>query len=538
MQIDLDQVGETKEYTSTVCIVGAGIAGLLLARNLAARGVDVNLIEGGGQTLETRSQEIYSAKMEGNHHDGTTRGRFRVFGGSSTRWGGQLLSYTADVFSPPNTVPSLKWPIANYDLEPYYSEVHKIMHVGNDSPELELFDQLEMKKWDCSDVKIRFSKWAPFSKRNLANTVGRECLRSTRIACFQHANATSIEPSKATGRIERVVVKNYRGMSFRFKAQQFVICTGTIESSRLLLASTSISERGIGNSTDNVGRYFHDHISVSAATIQGEAKRQFVRLFSPRLVGGILFTPKLEASAELRSRDRLLAVMAHFAIEEPPGTGVAALREVLQSIQRHEKSGQVIKAISTLPGNLKEIVRLLWFAHVRKRRAISNGAAITLRLDCEQKPMATSRIRISAERDILGMPKAIVDWRISKEEQRTVQSYARIIGSFLNKVGIGPLTWSPELWKTDDSWLKLASDTYHAMGGTRMGTDPKSSVVDCNLQVHGVPNLFVASCSVFPGGGSSNPTFTMMALTLRLGTHLANECIRGVSFPVREQLAS
>jgi choline dehydrogenase-like flavoprotein len=71
-----------------------------------------------------------------------------------------------------------------------------------------------------------------------------------------------------------------------------------------------------------------------------------------------------------------------------------------------------------------------------------------------------------------------------------------------------------------------------------MGTDPKSSVVDCNLQVHGGPNLFVASCSVFPGGGSSNPTFTMMALTLRLGTHLANECIRGVSFPVREQLAS
>jgi choline dehydrogenase-like flavoprotein len=229
--------------------------------------------------------------------------------------------------------------------------------------------------------------------------------------------------------------------------------------------------------------------------------------------------------------------MAHFAIEEPSGTGVAAVREMLQSIQRREHSGKMIKAMSALPGNLKEIARLLWFAHVRKRRAISKGAAVTLRLDCEQKPMAASRIRISAERDVLGMPKAVVDWRISKEEQRTVQFYARVIGGFLNKVGIGPLTWSTELWKMDDSWLKLTSDTYHAMGGTRMGTDPKTSVVDCNLQVHGVPNLFVASCSVFPSGGSSNPTFTMMALTLRLATFLASKCSRS---PVNlsEKLAS
>jgi choline dehydrogenase-like flavoprotein len=537
MQIDLDAVSESKEYTSTVCIIGAGIAGLLLARNLAARGIDVNLLEGGGQTLEKRSQDLYSAKMGGIRHDGTTRGRFRVFGGSSTRWGGQLLPYTPDVFSPPSTVPSVKWPITHYDLEPYYSEVHKVMHVGSGFPETEFFNMLGKDERDYPEIKIRFSKWAPFSKRNLANTVGRECLQNPRIVCFLHANATCIEPNKSNGRIERAIVKNYRGISFRFTAQQFVICTGTIESSRLLLASNTVCERGLGNSTDNVGRYFHDHISVSAAPVEGEARRQFVRLFSPRLVNGILFTPKLEASEELRSSHGLLAVMAHFSIDEPPGTGVAAVREILQSIQRRERATQMVQAVSRLPGNLREIARLLWFARFRKRRAISHGAAITLRLDCEQKPTAASRIRISAERDVLGMPRAVIDWHISYEEQRTVQTYARVIGNFLNKVGIKPIDWSPEIWKGDDSWLKLTTDTYHAMGGTRMGTDPKSSVVDCNLQVHGVPNLFVASCSVFPGGGSSNPTFTMMALTLRLGNYLANRC-SGSARTFREKLAS
>ncbi len=155
----------------------------------------------------------------------------------------------------------------------------------------------------------------------------------------------------------------------------------------------------------------------------------------------------------------------------------------------------------------------------------------------QQKPNANSRIRISQERDILGMPKAIVDWHISSDEQRTIQFYATVIDRFLNDVGVGPLRWAPELSKPDDSWLRLTSDTYHAMGGTRMGTDPKSSVVDSNLQVHGVPNLFVASCSVFPGGGSSNPTFTLMALTLRLGAHLADICTLPAASE-REQLAS
>lgn len=67
-------------------------------------------------------------------------------------------------------------------------------------------------------------------------------------------------------------------------------------------------------------------------------------------------------------------------------------------------------------------------------------------------------------------------------------------------------------------------DTYHPMGGLRMGVDPATSVVDIDLKVHGLANLHVASCAVFPAGGSSNPTFTMMALTMRLADHLGTLC--------------
>src|ERR1700712_2565626 len=104
MQIDLESVpkGQAAPYRSQVCVIGGGIAGLVLATTLAKAGVEVHLLEAGGQTPEpeARSQQIYSAVMAAGHHLGTTEGRFRTFGGSSTRWGGQRLPDTGATFAP------------------------------------------------------------------------------------------------------------------------------------------------------------------------------------------------------------------------------------------------------------------------------------------------------------------------------------------------------------------------------------------------------------------------------------------------------
>jgi choline dehydrogenase-like flavoprotein len=61
---------------------------------------------------------------------------------------------------------------------------------------------------------------------------------------------------------------------------------------------------------------------------------------------------------------------------------------------------------------------------------------------------------------------------------------------------------------------------HHHMGGTRMGTDPKKSVVDANCKVHGMENLYMGGSSVFTTSGQCNPTTTIVALALRLGAHL------------------
>jgi len=299
-----------------------------------------------------------------------------------------------------------------------------------------------------------------------------------------------------------------------FRADQFVVCLGTIESSRLLLSSN------VGNEFDQVGRYFHDHVGLRVAKIEGEARARVLDRLGPFYTEGTLHTCKLEASAELRQRELLPAVMALVVIEEPEDSGPAALRSMLQALQRRNLKHALTQNFLPLMRGLGDIARLAWQSRVRQRRAVSARAQLWLKIDMEQVARADDRIRLAETRDALGQRRAVVDWRIGTLEREVARAYARIAKAALESIGIAGLQWAPGVLD-EAAELPPMADTYHAMGGLRMGVDVQASVVDCDLRVHGVENLYVASCALFPAGGSSNPTFTMMALTLRLADRLA-----------------
>jgi choline dehydrogenase-like flavoprotein len=94
----------------------------------------------------------------------------------------------------------------------------------------------------------------------------------------------------------------------------------------------------------------------------------------------------------------------------------------------------------------------------------------------------------------------------------------RLFGAELGGGGFGRLQSTvPE---DDGEWPSDMRGDQHHMGTTRMQRDPSMGVVDENCPVHGVANLYVAGCSVFPTGGTFNPTLTIVALALRLADHI------------------
>jgi choline dehydrogenase-like flavoprotein len=500
MHIDLDLVESGRGFRARFCVVGGGIAGLLVATRLAERGHEVLLLEAGGLEPEERSQKLYEAEMGGADHAGTTEGRFRTFGGSSTRWGGQLLPYTADIFEP--------WPIAESDVAPFYEELQRMLGVDALPFDAGLLKALKRPAVEFSDdVRLRFSKWIPFAKRNLARTLGKAALDNPKITVVTHANVAELVGDGA-GRISAVRVVDYAKREFWVEAEEFVVATGTIESSRLLLLSGAAVPDPYGQG----GRYFHDHLSWRAAEFEGGARERMLERLGPFFVDGTLHTCKLEASAELRARENLLAVMAHMTVEEPEDSGPAAVRNLLGSLQRGQVREAFGKNLLSMLRGAGDVARLFWDARFKQRRAVSGLAQVYLHVDLEQAANAENRIRLSEERDALGLRKAVVDWRIGDSECDTAARYVGMIRAELERLGMAPVRWSE---------APVLIDTFHAMGGLRMGEDARESVVDRELRVHGVENLYVASCAVYPSGGSSNPTFTLMGLALRLAEMLA-----------------
>jgi choline dehydrogenase-like flavoprotein len=523
MLVDLQEVqGSTPDPYATVCIAGAGIAGLVLATNLADAGISVTLLEAGGLEIEGRSQDVYDAEMADRRHAGTTEGRFRVFGGSSVRWGGQLLPYTEDIFSPVSESVS-GWPISSSVLEGFYSRAEAMLGANHLPFTSDFYRILGMKVpggLDAShDINLRVSKWAPFSHRNVARTLGKKALSSDRITVVLHANVTECRLSPEGTRIEGFAVRNYRGARFEFRAEQYVVAAGTIETSRLLLLSRSVCAEGVGNDRDQVGRGFYDHVGAAVAEVHAEARRQLISWLGPFFKGETMHTGRLEASISLRRRLDLLAVNAHMTIEEPEASSGDLARKLIRSIQRGNFSSIVRENYSQIPMASLQLIRLAYYWKVLKRRAISKHATVRLNVDCEQRAHPQNRIRLSTKsRDLVGLPKAVVDWRVSSEEIRTIRRYAVWLREELSRLGVSKIKW--HLDSAEKGYFPEIRDTNHPMGGTIMGTTPSASVVDTNLCVHGVPNLYLASCSTYPCGGSSNPTFSLIALSLRLGEHV------------------
>ena len=128
----------------------------------------------------------------------------------------------------------------------------------------------------------------------------------------------------------------------------------------------------------------------------------------------------------------------------------------------------------------------------------------------------------------LGMPHPVLDWRLRSEEKRAVRRTVEIIGQVLGTLDVGRLQLAEWLRSDDDRWPDEIEGDYHHMGATRMSADPHHGVVDVNCQVHGLSNLYVASSSVFSTAGSANPTFSIVALSLRLADHF-NQILKASS---------
>ncbi|MFM8753809.1 MAG: GMC oxidoreductase [Phenylobacterium sp.] len=159
---------------------------------------------------------------------------------------------------------------------------------------------------------------------------------------------------------------------------------------------------------------------------------------------------------------------------------------------------------------------------VRSRRPEAHGGmpwSMSLLPFGEVLPNPDNRVTLSTSRtDSWGFPGPIIAAAHGRNEQVMMREAARDAWEMLKAAGCVDLN----SWEAAAEQITPPGDRIHEMGTARMGRDPATSVVNGWGQAHEVPNLFLSDGAVMASSASMNPSLTYMALSARTANHAAD----------------
>jgi len=505
-----------------ICIVGAGAAGLALAAQFLPGPWRVLVLESGLTEPDSSGEDLNTVSCVGLRHDGWREGRVRAFGGTTRAWGGQLVPMRSSEAELRPWVPGSGWPLTVGELQPYYRRVEDLLRTAGPPYDITVWPRLGVPalELDPAQLRVRFSQWAPLGRRNFAVLLRRGLARSRHVDVLLDATAVAIHCTADRQHCDSVEVCSRSGRRARVRARWFVIACGGIETPRLLLASPAPDQRGVANSSGAVGRYFQDHVSYWAGELEPRVRRYVQDVFDPRYRHGTMYSLKLEPTDELMRKEGWLNAMAHIAFQIPDALGWMEVRRLLRSIQAGRPELPSFDASLAMARGASELSWLLVKRVLAQRRGSPRSGLIRLLVDVEQAPDPNSCVQLDTTVDAFGMPRVRLNWRVGELERRTLTGFARVVAAELERLGLGRVHLAGEPDFSSRETPGAARDIFHHMGTTRMSREPQDGVTRHDLRCHDVDNLFIAGPSVFPTSGIANPTFTALALCIRLADHL------------------
>ncbi|MBI3473766.1 MAG: GMC family oxidoreductase [Candidatus Solibacter usitatus] len=511
-----------------VLVAGSGPSGGTLAAHLAHLGVDVAVVEG-GPVVDTRTAfNTHAMPFDfPNRHIPTMKPgvpgfdseRSRGVGGKSLTWNAVAWRYSHRDFKGRSIDGAGEdWPIDYPDLAPYYDQVEREVGVcGNrdglpDLPDGIFLPPVPMK---CSDkivqrgaaklginvIHVRKSTLSVARGARPACHFCGNCMAGCDVVAKYNSADVHLKPALKTGKLEVfpnsvvrevIVSEENRATGARFlhretlaegelRARCVVVSCACVQSVALLLMSKSSRyPSGLANSSGELGRNFIPHFTGG------------VQCFLTELIGkpaandeGFLDHAYVPSFMHQRKRDYARSFGIQFNYQNRRSVGWAR----------------------AMPGFGKAYKQ-----SIKERYP----AFLTFSPYGEMLPNKQSYIDLDyGKRDRFGLPLARRQYVWGDNDRKIFHDMTR---------------WSVEILRSAGAEIQSVSaepSTNHELGGCRMGTDPRTSVVNAGCRTHDVPNLYVVDGSVFPSASEKNPTHTMMALAARAADHIADRLRKG-----------
>jgi len=525
-----------------IVIIGAGAAGITIARHFAGKSKRVIVLESGGVAYDDKIQSLYQGSRAGiDVGPPLDASRLRFFGGSTNHWTGWCRPLEPSDFEKRSDWPESGWPIRRTDLDPYYKKAAVLCQLGTIA-----FDDVDFWQHRPGGKKI---KLLPF-KAELLRSAIFEVSPSTRfgeaygpaLKAASNVNvvldATVLELTLAPGHhvdqgqkhIGNIVVRSLDGKPFTTSARAVVVAAGGIESARLLLLSDKVHPRGAGNEHDLVGRYFMDHVWLNANCYVhfSHAGLDLPVYFDQLKIGDARLFAAITPSRQLLEREHIGAFRLWMNPSSAPTEGIDAAHSVAQAFAHGRFPDHFMTHLGSMLADIDVLADAAYKSLFRTNKGwISSdpnapNAGAWIDLNFEQRPNRESRVLLGNDRDMFGQRRVRLDWRLSDTDRRTATRALEVAAQEFGRMGVGRARINFDL-SNGSSWPSNMISSCHHTGTARMSDDPHMGVVDANCRVHSVDNLFVAGSAVFPTAGYANPTLTIVALAQRLAEHLDQE---------------
>ncbi len=430
-------------------------------------------------------------------------------GGSNHRSARQ--SYRLDLDAMP-----VRWPLTTVELLPYYARVEGAVG-AEPSPSAPWTETMRAAAgglgWDTIPAPVATS--APLGRAELRPLIESGRLKvltdtiATELVCDEGGRVIGAEVRRGratAGEADEPAVGSHpaaapglavAGRRERILARRVVLAAHTFENVRLLLLSRSAAHPdGVGNSTGQVGRGFATH-NLLLAHGHFPDRDLARRLSAPGHAVAVVDFDREEPRARL-DLGAVPTAGATDLVAVPDSLGdVADFRggSILQAAMGAADPAR-IAAATGLPAELADEVGSVW-------------------AQPEQLPRPANRLDLDpSRRDPLGRPLLVATHDLDDEDRARADFLLARMEEWLRAAGAAR-TWRSE--------VRPNALSTHAYGGTVMGADPASSVVDSYGEAHDAPGHFVLGASTFPGTGGRGPTETIEALAWRTADRIVEE---------------
>ncbi|WP_084396596.1 FAD-dependent oxidoreductase [Henriciella aquimarina] len=515
-------------HLTDICIIGAGVAAITMARRFLREGRTVTVLESGGLDYESGPASLNAGQNVGEEYYALDHARLRFFGGSTAIWGGRVAELDPIDLKHRDWVPHSGWPIDYAQLRHYYDQARPEFGLPLTAPQARDMKRAGIAIPDFEDDELAVRTWQFDRQFNRFTFPSCEDLVDhPRCSIITHATVTAIEAEDNGRSIKWATVRSLHGKCATIRARTFVLAAGGIENPRLLLVSNTVQTKGLGNDRDLVGRFFMEHPHARGGRVTSGKLWRLLNAFGRRhQIDGQTVAALIAAGTGLQQRERTLNSALTIAGRRPEdGTrfmGMRAymrLKHDLSPTRRSRMLWRVAKKTASRVQKLVDPTRPWLLTRLGRLEA-----ALVIR--AEQAPNPDSRVMLANERDTLGVRRVQLDWQMSDLDIHSVDRLVHALGRELERIGAGRVDAAPWLnraerrWHTDPQISAHPIGGYHHMGTTRMADDPSRGVVDRNGRVFGLANLYVAGSSIFPTSGWANPTLTIAALSLRTADHI------------------